>query len=57
MMDKSSLDIKYWGSGRELYIGDEDEIVFSTPQDMHKAIEAIELLDELNGGIRHGISY
>lgn len=53
MMDKSSLPIKYWGMGKELYIGDEDENIFSTPQDMGKAIEAIELIDQLNGGIKH----
>ena len=53
MMDKSSFPIKYWGMGKELYIGEEEDIVFSTPQDMHKAIEAIELLDRLNGGIKH----
>lgn len=52
MMDKSVFDTKYWGMGNKLFVDDE-EFVFSSPADMRKAIEAIELLDELEGGIRH----
>lgn len=53
MIDKSSLPLKYWGMGKWLFLGEEDDIEFSTAEDMHKAIQAIEYIDELNGGIRH----
>lgn len=52
MMDESAFSTKYWGMGNTLFV-DDDEFVFSSPQDMRKAIEAIEILDVLEGGVKH----
>lgn len=52
-MDKSVIPVKYWGMGNTLLIGDEDEIVFGSNEDLQKAVKAIELIDTLMGGVKH----